>query len=393
MRIAEYWRRLWLLLRRDGATAELEAEMRLHRELRAQSMRTRGISEPEAATAARRRFGNSLLIQEASRDAWGLGSLDELRQDIRYAVRRLRHRPGFAIAVIAVLALGIGATTAMFSAVDAAMLRPLPRPQELVALRNIHFPYDLRFALGGPPPTVSAPRPHDPRFAEVAAMHEIFSHVAGYAAGGLNIGDPSHPRRVRVGVVTADFFATLGVFPLQGRAFVPEEGAPDGPLAAVISYGLWQSQNGGRDVVGQPIILGDRPYTLVGVAPEGVGFPQRSDIWIPLTVPLGPNNYEALGRTTPSDVIARLAPGVSVAAAARRLMLRWEQDAMEGLAPGQKSNFSDDVDDVRTHGVMTPLRRSLIGDHGYALILLLGATGMLLLIACANVSHLLLSQV
>ena len=111
MRIAEYWRRLWLLLRRDRATAELEAEMRLHRELRAQSMRTRGISEPEAATAARRRFGNSLLIQEASRDAWGLGSIDNLRQDVRYAVRRLRQRPGFAFAVVSILAVGVGATT------------------------------------------------------------------------------------------------------------------------------------------------------------------------------------------------------------------------------------------------------------------------------------------
>ncbi len=314
--------------------------------------------------------------------------------DLRYALRRVRNHPGFAAAVVGVLALGIGATTAMFSAVDAAMLRPLPfpRPQELVALRNIHFPYDLRFALGGAPPASPAPRPHDPRFAEVVAMHEIFSHVAGYAAGALNIGDPSRPLRARVGVVTSEFFATMGVAPIHGRAFVPEEGSPDGPKSAVISYGLWQSQFGGRDVVGKPIVLSEHSFTIVGIAPRGFSFPQRSDLWIPLVVPLDPNNAEALGRATPSEVVARLALGVTAASAAQRLRLRWEQDAREGN-PSPEQQANNTLVDVRAHGVMIPLRQSLIRDHGHALVLLLGATGMLLLIACANVSHLLLSQV
>jgi predicted permease len=392
MRIAEWWRRVGLLLARDRATAELEEEMRLHRDLRAESLHTDGTTAADATATARIRFGNPLVIQEASRDAWGLALLDDVGQDIRYAARRLRQRPGFTLSVVAVLALGIGATTAMFSAVDAAMLRPLPfaRPQELVALRNIQFPYDMRYVLGPPRPAVL--RPHSVRLPEAIAMHDLFSHVAGYAAGGLNIGDPSHPLRVRVGLVTADFFATLGVSPLHGRAFVAEEGAPDGPLSTIISYGLWQSQYGGRDMLGQHILLGDKSYTIVGVAPRDFGFPRRSDLWVPLVVPLGPNNSEALGRATPSDVIARIAPGLTADDASRRLLLRWQQDAYEGLAPGQKSDYADDLNDVRAHGVMTPLRESLVGEHGHPLVLLLSATGMLLLIACANVSHLLLGQ-
>ncbi len=247
MRPTEVLRRLRLVFLRDRATAELEEEMRLHRELRARSIQKDGASISDAVISARRQFGNPLVIQEASRDAWGLGLLDDLGQDVRYAARRLRKRPGFTLSVVAVLALGIGATTAMFSAVDAAMLRPLPfpRPQELVALRAVQFPKDLsRFTIGAAPAS-TAPRPHHVRLPEAAAMHEVFSHVAGYAAGGLNLGDPSHPVRVQVGVVTTDFFTTLGVGALRGHTFTPEDGIADGPLSVVISHGLWQGQYGG----------------------------------------------------------------------------------------------------------------------------------------------------
>ncbi len=368
--------------------------MAAHIAMEQEHLERSGLPTVEARRQAMVAFGGIERHKEAVRDERGTRLLGDLSMDFRYARRRIRNHPGFATAVVGVLALGIGATTAMFSAVDAAMLRPLPflRPQELVAVRDIHFPYDLRFALGGAPSASTAPRPHDPRFVEVAGMHEIFSHVAGYAAGAMNIGDPSRPLRARVGVVTSDFFATVGVVPVRGRAFVPAEGLPNGPKSAVISYGLWQSQFGGSDVVGKPIVLGEHSFVIVGIAPRGFTFPQRSDLWIPLVVPLDPNASDALGRATPSDVVARLAPGVTVASAARRLQLRWEQDAREGNPPSrQKANNT--LVDVRTHGAMMPLRQSLLGDHGHALVLLLGATGMLLLIACANVSHLLLSQV
>ena len=137
--IAGWWRRLALLVRRDHATAELEEEMRLHRKLREEALVRSGSNALDAATYARNRFGSALTFQEASRDMWGLGTLDDLAQDFRYTLRRLRQRPGFTLSVVAVLALGIGATTAMFSAVDAAMLRPLPfaHPEQLVTLSYV----------------------------------------------------------------------------------------------------------------------------------------------------------------------------------------------------------------------------------------------------------------
>src|ERR1019366_7909220 len=184
MHVREALRRIALLLRRDRATADLQDEMRLHRELRAESLRDGGATATDAATEARRRFGNPLNHEEGSRDMWGLGSLDDLGQDIRYAVRRLRQRPGFTIAVVGVLAFGIGATTAMFSAVDAAMLRPLPftRPQELVTLPQVNVPFD-------PGPGQQFPKSpnHQLDVYDVVAMRAQFSHVAAWASGGLTL--------------------------------------------------------------------------------------------------------------------------------------------------------------------------------------------------------------
>ncbi|HYV97755.1 MAG TPA: permease prefix domain 1-containing protein, partial [Gemmatimonadaceae bacterium] len=130
-----WWRRLVLLFTRDQAMRDLEDEMRLHREMRAEANRAAGADGDEAEEAARHRFGNAAALGDASRDEWGWRSFDELAQDVRYAARRLRQRPGFTFGVCAVLALGIGATTAVFSAVDAAMLRPLPfdQPERLIA--------------------------------------------------------------------------------------------------------------------------------------------------------------------------------------------------------------------------------------------------------------------
>jgi putative ABC transport system permease protein len=389
MRIAEYWRRLWLLLRRDRATAELEAEMRLHRELRAQSMRTRGISEPEAATAARRRFGNSLLIQEASRDAWGLGSIDNLRQDVRYAVRRLRQRPGFAFAVVSILAVGVGATTAMFSAVDAAMFRPLPfpQPQELVALRDIRIPTDnARLETGGGPARI-------PNIRDALAMSNVFSHVAAYASGGLNLADPETPERVKTGVVTGDFFATLGVMPMRGHTFSADEVAPNGPAAVILSYGLWQRQFGGRDMGNRTILLNSRPYAVVGVMPQGFSFPDESDLWIPMSVPITGRTFVAFRSFLPEHIIARLAPGSSVGAAARQLQLRWDQaSAAQIRQPDHRTSLDFRIDDIRQRGAAVPLQQELGGDRRSALIILLGATGLVMLIVSANVANLLLVQ-
>lgn len=387
-----FFRRLWTLVRRDRATRELEEEMRLHRELRAESLRDRGMNEADASAAAARRFGNATTATEYSRDQWGLGSLDDLSQDLRYATRRLTQRPAFTLSVVGVIALGIGATTAMFSAVDAAMLKPLPfeHASELIAPVGINIPFD--------PGRGQQWRGSGAAFAtfditNVMAMSETFSGVAAYAAGGLNLADQEQPVRVSAGVVTADFFRTLGVPPLKGRTFRPEDGVPDAPNVVVISWGLWQRQFGGADVIGKLIPLSSKRYEIIGVMRRGFSFPNESDLWIPMSIPSTSATFEPFRGWLPSTVIARVAPGVSVAAADARLFAKWEQ-FIAGVpkTPGRRTSMEDTFDRVREQGAAPPLQRTLVGDRKRALLVLLGATGLLLVIASVNVTSLLLSH-
>jgi putative ABC transport system permease protein len=383
----ELWRRLVYLLRRDRMSAELEEEMRLHVELRADAMRRSGAPD-NAQYVATRRFGNQVTIQQESRDMWGMHAPEQFAQDLKFSVRRLRQRPGFAAAVIAVLALGIGATTAMFSAVDAAMLRPLPftRPGELVTLRSVSVPFD-------PGPTNF---PRDTRHMAVdlpdaVAMTGTFSSVAAYAAGGLNISDPERPIRANAGVVTVGFFNTLGVAPLVGRGFVAEEGVPNGPRAVVLSYALWRRQFGGQPLEKLTAQLNGRTYQVIGVMPPGFGFPKASELWIPMTVPTTFETFEPFRGFLASETIARLAPGVTAQGAGARLLASWESLAPPP-EPGRERNSDRMVNDVRSNGALAPLQQTLVGDKRTALLVLFGATGFLLLIACANVTNLLLSQ-
>ncbi|MGH7592795.1 MAG: ADOP family duplicated permease [Gemmatimonadales bacterium] len=379
LRFSSWLGRAALFLHRDRATRELEEEMRLHRELRAAAL-----GGADAVTDARQQFGNPLQHAEASRDAWGMGALDDLRQDVRYAMRRLRQRPGFSASVIVVLALGIGATTAMFSAVDAALLRPLPfdRPGQLVVLPSVRMPYQ------------TGPRSPDrvPDLLDITAMRETFSHAAGFAAGGLNLTDPDRPRRLRVGVVTGEFFATMGVTPLHGRGLTASDGVPGAPLVAILSYGLWQERFGGAEVIGRDLDLDGKKYQIIGVMPPYFTFPKRSELWIPMSVPITTATFEAFGMFLSDEyILARVADSVSLPAAEQQVLLRWKQ-ALASAAGSRRSQIQSYIEDFRRYAAIQPLQRVLTGQGREAVLLLFGATGLLLLIACANVINLLLSQ-
>jgi predicted permease len=389
MSLGEVARRLLYFVRRDRYTAELEEEVRLHLELRAERLQDGGLTPDVARYAAKRKFGNSTHIQERSRDMWGFLSLEQLGADLKFAVRRLRNRPGFSAATIAVAALGIGATTAVFSAVDAAILRPLPflRPAELVMLPRVNIPFD---------PGAAYPRPqgkHIIDINDVAGMHELFSAAAGFAAGGLNIDDPTHARRVHVGVVTASFFSTLGITPRAGRTFIADEGRPGGPKSVIISDALWRAQFGAADVLGKSLVLSGTSYTIVGIMPSRFSFPSESDLWIPMTVPATFDSFAAFRGFLQSTVIARLARGVSPDDASRQLFAKWEQ-AAGPRDPTAETPIGQIVDALRKEGrAVVPWQYSMIaGDRRTALLILLGATALLLLIACANVANLLLSD-
>jgi predicted permease len=374
----------------------VEDEIQFHLGALERDLVARGMSEREARVAARERFGDVEGVRRVLRRQDGRRLRRALRaewwggvaQDIKLAVRKMAHERAFSAAVIVVLALGIGATTAMFSAVDAALLRPLPfrEAERLVTLPNVILPFHAE----GFENSSSGARYVN--ITDVAASPDLFSRVAAYAAGGLNLSDATDPVRANAGAVTAGFFETLGAVPVSGRTFSIEEGTPGGPDVAILSYGLWQRRFGGGSVLGQSLALNGKPYTIVGVMPRGFTFPSQSELWIPMTIPTTPATFEPFRGYLPSRVIARVADGLSLEAASRRMLATWEQI---GLVPGDARMFAmmtGVVKEIRRIGATASLQRALVGDRRTALLVLLGATGCLLLIACANVTNLLLSR-
>ncbi|MEP6834414.1 MAG: ABC transporter permease [Gemmatimonas sp.] len=375
MKAGELLRRVKLFVQHDRMTRELEEEMRLHVEMRAEQI------GPEAA---QRRFGNTTASQQQSRDAWGFVRLQELAADIRFAVRRLTQRPGFAVAVVTVMAIGIGATTAIFSAVDAVLLRPLPfhQPDKLVLLPEIRIPFYNR-------PTDHAD--WTVMIADVQHMSETFSHVAVYGAGGLNLWGDGAAQRVNVGAVSTDFFETIAISAIKGRVFSAEDGQPGGPNVAILSYALWQGKYGGRDISGLRVKLNLREFEVVGVMPRAFNFPEESELWVPMTLPNSSANFEAFGRSLSQTVIARIRDDVSFDAAMTRVTTQRSR-ALATRAAALKEPSDGIMADLHRTGIIIPLKDALAKERSLVLLIVLGATGVLLLIACVNVTNLLLAH-
>ena len=386
VRLRELARRVRYLLFRSRYTAELEEEMRFHLAQREARFVERGAAPLEAYYAARHRFGNPGILQQRSRDMWGLHWAENAIADVRFAARRLRHRPGFAIATIVVAALGIGATTAVFSAIDAAFFRPLPftRPDELVTLTDVNIP--MRQSDDSP-----SRGPHYVDISDARRMTDLFSGVGAYAAGGLNLSDASSPRRVRVGVVTTNFFSLLGAGPQAGRVFNDDEGRPDGARAAVLSDALWRDKFGGADMVGKSIELNRKRYTVVGIMRPGFNFPNESELWIPLPLPVTFETFAPFNGYLPSSILARLARDVSPARASAMLLQRWQHLAGPDGPPGT-TYFATEMKELHAKGTLLPLKTQLVGDTRTSFAILMGAALLLLLIACSNVANLLISD-
>ena len=223
-------------------------------------------------------------------------------------------------------------------------------------------------------------------------MRAVFSHVAAYASGGLNLADPERPRRVSAGVVSGDFFATLSVPAAQGRSLVMEDAAPGAPKVVVLSWDLWQREFGGSPVIGTTIPLNTTRYEVVGVMPSGFAFPAASDVWIPMNIPTTAATFEPFRGYLPTTVIARTAPGVTPALAEAQLREAWQRVVSNmPRTPGQKLSADESLQRITSEGASTPLRAALVGERRTALLVLFAVTALLLLIACANVTNLLLS--
>jgi putative ABC transport system permease protein len=293
-----------------------------------------------------------------------------LWQDIRYGVRMLRKNPGFTAVAVLTLALGIGANTTIFSVVNAVLLKPLPYPEpgQLVQLRS---------DWSGSPSTAIG----SSTFVEVKAQSQSLARIAAYSGGDMTLTGAGSAQQVVAGAVTTDFFPLLGVQPAWGRNFTREEDTPNGPKAAILGHGLWQSRFGGAaDVLGRTITLNEQSYTVVGILPAHFQYPEPFQLWIPL----------ALGETGAAlakygegmillKAIARLKPGVTLeqAQAELRTMAQREPSPPAGEAPVVS---------------LVTLHEQVVGDVRGALLVLLGAVALVLLIACANVANLQLAR-
>lgn len=294
--------------------------------------------------------------------------MDTLIKDIRYGLRSLAKRPGFTVIAALTLALGIGASTAIFSVVDGVLLRPLPYPnaEQIVQLRGVS-PRGGRLAFA------------EPNFLDVRARSHAFESIAQYSGSLTTVTGAMEPVRVPAFAVSSDFFNVLGVKPVVGRTFAPEESKPGGAPVAVISYGFWQRLLGGRtDLSATTLRLMDQSMTVVGVMPAGFAFPQDAEIWVPRElfppeISRSAHNWSVVGRMRPG-VTAELAY-LEVSAIAKQLKQEHGEDM-----------FAVDF-------VVIPQQEFMVGRVRGALVMILVAVAFLLLVACANVANLLLAQV
>jgi putative ABC transport system permease protein len=366
----------WRALRhRSEFEREMDDELRFHLDSRADDLARSGLSRAEAVRRARLEFGNPEAWQDRCRESRRLHLADDLRLDLRFALRSIRRDAVLSATVIVTLALGIGATSAIFSVVNGVLLRPLrfPEPDRLMLVGGADPRKGGIYTLFGPD------------FTEARAGCRLCEDMAAYSGtypGSLAGG--TEPERVSLGHVTGSLFSTLRVQPLLGRTFLPEDtGRPlfgasteSTPVSAVIlGYEIWRSRFGGDPAaVGRTVRVEGDPCTIVGVMPQGFDFPDKAQAWVPATVNTKRDNAYL-------RVIARLRPGVTPAAA---------QAALEAAARAQDAQAPE----RRRQGTFTvlSLQEHLVGNIRAALLTFLGATGFVLLIACANVANLLLAQ-
>jgi putative ABC transport system permease protein len=369
-----------LALWRRGQDRQLDEEIESHLRLEIADRVERGEPLDEAIRSARRQFGNVTIVKEVTRDMWGWTAIERVARDMRYALRSLRRTPVFTAVAIVTFALGIGANTAMFSVINAVMLRPLPFPEaeRLVDIRSI----DLRLAEGHRESSVSWPD-----FFDWRTRTRSFAHLSAYHETAFTISGNGRSLHMPGVVASADLFSTLGVQPAIGRQFAPDE-EKSGADVAVISDGLWRSHFGGDPaIVGAVVSLNRRPFTIVGVMPPGFRFPiavPAADVWVttaedarvdqpgddPMTTQRGAHFLQVIGR---------LRPDVTLAAA------RAEMDA---IAAALAREHPDNLGAV----AVTSQHDRLVGDTRRPLVVLLVAVACVLLIACVNLANLLLAR-
>jgi predicted permease len=384
MNFASRARSWWqVTFRRSSMEHEMDAELRFHLESRAEELIRNGVPPAEARRRARLEFGSLDRTKEECRDARGAGWLECSLFDVRYGLRMLRKNPGFAALAILTIALGIGATTAVFSLVNAVLLRDLPyrNPQQIDYLFEpvLHIP--------GVP--LEAWGPNNADFYDWKQQNHSFSSMALFSVEHSNLSVGDNAIRVGGSRVTSEFFQVLGVAAELGRTVGPEDDQPGKERVVVISHALWQSHFGAdRNVLGKELVLTGQPYRVIGVMPAGFSFPhgpealdssgQVTDVWMPYAMTL----QQKLSRFDGSgNAIGRLRPGVS-----------------PSQAQAEISTITAQFDSLHlpmfrgATAVILPLEAVVTGGSRLALLIFMGAVVLVLLIACSNVASLILAR-
>src|SRR5581483_1495933 len=382
----EIRRRLSGLQLEPTREAEIVEELAAHLEDRYAELLAGGATEADAGRRTLAELSESELFQRELRRVERQASpepivpgttrrrnmIADLWQDLRYGARMLLDYPGFTLIVVVTLALGIGANTAIFTVVDAALLRRLPYkdPERLVQVWETRRVGEIR--------QLDASYPD---YLDWGQQSEVIEAICGYTGwdGSFTLTGRAEPERIEGARVTANFFSVLGVAPILGRTFLPDEDRPQAERTVILSHGLWQRRFGGDPgIVGQKLVLDGNHYTVLGVLPRNFHFAPmgRAELWVPLRPTPDQLNRRFMHWL---DVIARLRPGVGLAQA--RAQMSTVGARIEREHPDSHTGAGLKL---------VPLHDQIIGPAGPLLLVLLGAVGCVLLIACANVANLLL---
>jgi predicted permease len=366
---------MMMLFRRRSEKQRLNNELQFHIEQQIAENLSRGMSAEEARFAALRMFGNPTLLQEETQSTWSWEWLEGIWRDVRYGIRTLLHSPGFSLTAILVMALGIGATTSLFTIVRSVLLKPLPfRDSDKLVMVYEHF--------RGNQSQYNSVAPAD--FHDWRQQTHGFDDMAAWRwwAGAITTDSGEMPELIAGAAGSWNLFSVLGIEPVLGRTFTPDEDRIDASDAVILSWSFFQSRfSGDRTILGQTVRIDSKPYTVVGVLPQSFTYPAPEvKVWIPYAPTFEPEQLAAHDRHQ-SYVIARLKKGMPPASAIQEVSaLQYQLHLANGNMP------------VAEDAVMRSVLEDVVEDVKTPLVVLMASVGCMLLIACLNVSNLLVAR-
>lgn len=360
----------WLkrIFRRKRMTADLSEEMRQHLDEKIEAFVAAGMPRQDATHAACRAFGNATLIEQRSREIWMWPLLETLCADIKFSLRQLRKSPGFAITIILMLALAIAATATTFSVVDAVLLHPLPFPHagRLLMLWEHH-------------PLAGLEGVSHPDYIDWRDQTHVFDGLAAYTERGytkfnLNV-QAGRTEEIEGTLASSNLFTVIGIKPMLGRGFLPNQEIPGHEHVVLLSYRLWQNRFGSNpNIVGQPVVIDNKPYTVIGVLPRRLEFPAWAQVWMPMPTDFSPSRAQHI-----LNVVGRRKAGISIT-----------QVKAEMQAIVTRLQLKYPITNKPTGFMLLTLFDHIVGNVRAAIWSLAAAALLVLLMICANVANLLL---